>query len=203
MPEKPMVPIGNSNKSKENNARKTQRMEPIAKGSLKKPGFGRWFTEIFLGDSVHNLNQSILLDVIVPSIKDILLDAVGVYLGGRPRKNTNGSTVKIDYNGYSNRRVVNKTAVQRPSNTKPGVDDVVLGSKQAVQGVIDQLADIIDQYECATMGQFYDLVELQQYADWTDDDYGWTSVAGACPVKVRGGGWGFSLPDVVYLNKEV
>ena len=64
-------------------------------------------------------------------------------------------------------------------------DDVILDSRGDAEEVLDRLNEIIDQYQIASVADFYELVGVS--GTYTDNRYGWTNLSGACVERTRDG----------------
>ena len=77
---------GNSNKSKE------EKREPIASGKLIKPSEGKKFAEnVIQGNLVEVKNHS-LYEVVIPTIKKIILDGLSILFFGDTKKSPTQTT---------------------------------------------------------------------------------------------------------------
>ena len=95
----------NSHKSKEKRSEQVpeKRVEKIVSGSVKakkKSGLQK-ITNVFVPEDVDNVKSYILEDIVVPAVKDIILDAVRAFLGVNGKsggRSTNAS--KVSYRKY-------------------------------------------------------------------------------------------------------
>lgn len=188
----------NSHKSKETAKEATPRpkMNKIIEGEAverKKP-LGRKIAETFTGDDVHSVGSYVLLDVVVPTIKTLISDVVSqgverwMFGDSRPRS-TGARGSYTSYNRPSS--VVGSTRreearpLSRRARANHDFAEVVLESRGEAEGVLESLQMLVDQYDIALVSDLYDLVGIT--GNFTDNKWGWTSLAGSGVRRVRDG----------------
>jgi hypothetical protein len=200
---------GNSNTSKQQQA-KPRRKEPTQKGSkqekkvekvvtgevIKKPkSLGRRTKDIFLGEELKTAGRYILQDVLVPALKNLMVDTTTkgierVIYGDQPsirRTQVGGSQTRISYNTPVNRSRLLANLPDQPSVPRPihgrrrhNVDDILLASSQEAELVVEGLKNIIEQYEAASVADLYELIGMP--SAYTDNQWGWYVLH---PVNIR------------------
>lgn len=186
-------------------------LSPIVTGGVKKPPktLGQKFKETFIAEDVKTVKKHLIGDILVPEIKktvsDLATNAVQSILGTsghtRPTQQNN-SIFRTNYIGYS----AMSTASQKPaaSPQKQTIDienqwnEIVIPSKEQASEVIQQLCDIIEQYQQTSLLDLYELVGLSTRP--TDYNYGWTDLSNATVKPIAGGYW-LCLPKPVPLSK--
>lgn len=214
----------NSHKSKEaakvDETEARPKMEKVIAGTAvqrKKP-LGRRVKEMFAGDDAQSVGNYILVDVVVPAIKNTLSDAVSqgvermLFGTTTPRSNTRRMGQSGGGAGYT---TYNRTSTSRSQDDyTPGRNrvvstrvtaqhdfrEIVLDSRGEVELVIDRLFARIDKYGSATVGDLFDLTDIS--GDFTQEKYGWYKgdLDGAHAQPVRGG-YLIILPDPVELDR--
>lgn len=167
---------------------------------IKKKGMLHRLGKAMLEDSLDNVKERTFNDVIVPGMKMLLFDAVvdtldamifgnsGLAPRGyqnRPRAFNNQQT---SYSSYYNNHAARRP--QRASKEEYGghsmdPDDVIVGTRREANRLLNDMNDYIRQYGQASIATLYDMVGLD--SDWTDDQYGWSSIKGAQIRHVRDG----------------
>lgn len=71
--------------------------------------------------------------------------------------------------------------------------EIVLSSRGEAEEVLDQLIEIISQYQQASVSDLYAMVGISPA--YTDQKYGWTDLRGANAQPVRGGSYLLNLPQ--------
>lgn len=180
--------------------------EQIVTGAIhKKKSLGKKFKETFLGGDPKRAGQYILQDVIFYNIRQTIVMAIqqGVerlVLGEtmRQRSRPLGQYApRIQYNTTLRRdpREVGAFSGPRPTTTARNSHDIgelILGSREEAQLVVEQLTAIADQYDYATVGQLYNL--LGWPTTFTDEKWGWQSFANV-EIKQVNNGYLVDLPD--------
>ena len=77
-------------------------------------------------------------------------------------------------------------------------DDIVLATRGDAEAVLDAMNDIINQYGTVSVSDLYDLTNYPN-DNFSMNRYGWTSINGATPVRVRDG-YILKLPKAIPLN---
>ena len=98
----------NSHKTRENrsNTDSDKKVEKIISGSAKskkKNGIQK-ITNVFIPDDVDDVRSYIIEDIVVPAVKDIILDAVRAFLGVNPGSRGKSSSSKVSYRKYYDER---------------------------------------------------------------------------------------------------
>ena len=200
----------NSHKYKEDNkagAEERQKFDKITKGAVvtKKKSEINKLKDIFVSEDIKSVKSYILMDVLVPAIKDAIEDIVtnGIRMilrGDTSARRSSSTASKISYRDYydgdrrNNDRFRNET---RPV-TKYSYDDIILESKGEAEAVLDRMGEIIDIYGMVRVADLYDLVGVT--GDYTDNKYGWTNISGAKPVRIRDGRYMLDLPRALPIN---
>ncbi len=205
-PRGPSIP-GNSHKNREAetkiSAEETREpIEKIVEGKVvtrKQPWWKR-ATRSLIADDATSVGDFILIDVIVPAIKNLISDAVkgstdrvlfgqsrvrrGIGPGGRPE------SLRTRYDRMSDvgepRRMMS-----RDSRARHDFDEVTLDDRAEAIEVIEALFARVQQYGAASVSDLYDLVGVT--GSYADRRWGWTNLSDA-DVRQSRGGWLLDLP---------
>lgn len=196
----------NSHKSKsqqlDDSPQQEKRIEKIVSGAVtaKKKTKLNKLTSLFIPEDVNDVKAYVMEDVIVPAIKDIILDTIQTFLGIDKRSNRRATASKISYQRYydNNRR---GTIMNEPtrSGRNAGYDynDVVLETRGDAEAVLTRLDELIDEYGMASVADLYDLCDLP--GNYTDNKYGWTNIRNASVQRVAKG-YLIKLPRAEAIN---
>lgn len=196
----------NSHKSKEENKAlpdEREKLEKIIKGTAKtKKNEMRKLRDVFISEDVKSVKSYILMDVLVPAIKDaiedIVTNGIRMVLRGETSARKSSSASKISYNRIYDSKINNDRFARDSSpSLRYSYDDIVLESRGEAEDVITRMEEIIEEYGFVRVADLYDLVGIT--GDYTDNKYGWTSIRSAEPVRVRNG-YMLRLPRAVPLN---
>ena len=196
----------NSHKSKEENKAlpdEREKFEKVIKGTAKtKKNEMRKLRDVFISEDVKSVKSYILMDVLVPAIKDaiedIVTNGIRMVLRGETSARKSSSASKISYNRIYDSKINNDRFARDSSpSIRYSYDDIVLESRGEAEDVITRMEEIIEEYGFVRVADLYDLVGIT--GDYTDNKYGWTSIRSAEPVRVRNG-YMLRLPRAVPLN---
>lgn len=178
------------------NTNKEKRVEKVIKNKpvQRRYSFLRTVLRSFIAEDVEDIRSYILLDVVIPAIKDTILDAATggldrLFYGESRTRRRRSSLVNnrpSNYTVYSTKnRDVEKRNVSPRARATHDFREIVLEERSEAETVIDRLSDLIEDYEIATVADLYALVDIS--ASYTDDKWGWSSPEGFRIRHVRGG----------------
>lgn len=197
----------NSNKSKEEAQEREKRVEkPVVSGGvkIKKKSEASKLADVFIAEDASNVKNYIFMDVLVPTIKKMLYEAVTGTIdmllfggtGSRSDRRTNGSYVS--YNRFSDR---DRRETNRYDNARARggfrYDDIIFDHRSEAEEVLSQMDDILGSYPYVTVADLFDLVG--QTCDFTCQRYGWTNLRNAEVVRVRDG-YMLKLPKALPID---
>lgn len=186
----------NSHKSKVEAEEK--RVEKVVTGKVtsKKKSHFRKFTDMLITEDADSLKSYILLDVIVPAIRDGLFDAVRAILYGGGKGGHGKPSTKVQYRSYydSNRRD-GGTSIR--SRNDYDYNDIALDDRGEAEEVLMRMDELLDTYGVVSVSDFYDLVGV--VGNYTDGKYGWTNLRNATVIRGRDG-YKIKLPKALPLD---
>lgn len=158
-----------------------------------------------------NVWRSVLGDVLIPAAKDMAVDAIresgeraifgesrGRLRGGRssggytPYGSMHRPSGPASPPGWSSAQQPQQRDVSPRGRAMHDFGEIVLSSRGEAEEVLDQLIEIISQYQQASVADLYAMVGIS--SAYTDQKYGWTDLRGANAQHVRGGSYLLSLP---------
>lgn len=194
----------NSNVSKEA-VERDKDIHRVTSGDVvrKKRPLRKRFSESFVAGTPKLAISFVLLDVVLPAVKDLFVEAAHqgveklVFGESRRRGSTaplSGQYGHIQYNqmGTPSRLSSSQRAISRQARARHDFDEVLLESRTEGEEVIDQLFEVVNRYGAATVADLYQLVGLA--ATHTDHKWGWTDIRGAGVSRTRDG-YLLDLPD--------
>ncbi len=195
----------NSHKSRKEPQTPERRIEKVVSGAAKikkKKGFGK-FAGAFMSEDVGNVKSYILLDVVIPMVKDAALDILKTLFygnnGGGSFRKSSGSS-KVSYRKYfDDRDNDNRRERNVISRNTFDYDDITFDTYGDADSVLDAMHDIISQYGWVSVADFYDLADITT-TNYTTAKYGWTDISlNLKPTRVRDG-YILKLPRALPLN---
>lgn len=186
----------NSHKYKEEQRQKQlekKKVEKVISGKarVKKKSEAAKFTEkIISTEDVGNLKSYLLEDVIIPTIRNTIWDAITnsldmILFGGTGRGKRKSLSSKVSYRDYydKDRRGSSRSSERKRSGYS--FDDIILDTRAEAEEVLERMDELIETYSFASVADLYDLVGIT--CEYTDNKYGWTNIRNAEPVRVRDG----------------
>lgn len=179
----------NSHKSRQNQNDDIpeKRVEKVVSGSVKskkKNGLQK-ITNVFVPEDVDDVKSYIFEDIVVPAVKDIILDAVRAFLGvsGNSRGGRSSTSSKISYRKYYDDRDRRDSGNVSRTRTGYDYDDIILESRGEAEDVLERMDELIATYQVVSVADFYDLVGVS--GNYTDNKYGWTDIRNASVIRVE------------------
>lgn len=197
----------NSNKAKREASQKElpppKNVQKVVKGEVKskEQSMVKRAALGFLAEDAEDIKQYILLDVLIPTAKDTLLNVLSMILYGDVRVGRRGG-----YDSMYKKKSGGATVVQSPyrkANHKARHDfrDVKFETRADAMDVLSQLNELIEVYGSASVEDFYiSMGEEKQNIKWTDREWGWTSLKGVGVDRAIGGGYIIELPRAEKLD---
>lgn len=195
----------NSNKSKEVAASglrpPEKKIERVVQSDVKvkKKGFLSKMREALISDDSASVKSYIFNDVLIPSFKravsDIITNGIDIILYGEARHSNKSSNSRVSYTKYYDSSRDERYSSPRRSDYS--YNDIVVPTRAEAERVLDVLDDTIAQYGVASVADFYDTVGVT--GQYTDNNFGWKSIAGAQVRGVRDG-WQIYLPRPIQIN---
>lgn len=181
----------------------TKKVEKAVVGEviLRKKPLGKRLFDTFFGGDAQGVVGYVLMDVLVPAVKDVIVDAVSTGIermifgessrapsrrgGYRP----GGSSGYVQYNRYSPSHAVHRREepreISRRARATHDFDEILLATRAEAQEVLDRLFDLISQYEQATVSDLYELVGVS--GNYADENWGWVDIRGTGITRTRAG----------------
>lgn len=198
--------VSNSHKSKAQAAEK-KKMDKIISGSakVKKKSGTRKLADVFVSEDAANVKGYIFGDVIVPAAKklisDIVKDGIEMILyGSTSSRKTYSDGFRagyVDYNRLSGRRDDRRPLPDHRPSPVQGYDNIILNNKGDAELVLTTMDDILDSYGEVSVAALLEMVGLP--SKYTDNNYGWTTLANARITRLRDG-YLIDLPRAVPLK---
>lgn len=183
-----------------------KKLESVVSGnvSMRKKTTLKKVADIFFQKDINDVKSYLIMDVLIPEIRDALYNLVMngldmmLYDGKRTRKSSS-NTMRVNYSAkYNNQTSIPETSNSSP-RTKSGLnfDDVVFDDRMDAEEVLNQMLNIIEQYDSVSVADFCELAGIP--GEYTDRKYGWTSLGAAEVKRISGGGYILKLPRVILL----
>lgn len=191
----------NSYKSKKE-AKKKEVKAVVKHAETREQPVGKKLANTFLSEDVDNVKTYIVMDVLIPAIKDAISEIIhngsDMLIFGTTRNNRSRNSRGGTYVSYNN-----MSKSQRPERDagKRSIHDfreITYDSREEASLVLEELFEIIQQYEEASVADLYSLSNITP--NFTDNKYGWRDVSGTRVQAIRGGRFIIDLPRPILLN---
>jgi len=180
----------NSNKSKEDRPRKE--MPHVKMHERKRSILERFSNTVFGEGGTQSIGSIVLLDILIPAIRntiyDMIVSALDIRLLGRTRGHRGGGDRDRTYHTSYDRMYRDEGGRgedERRVRSSHRFDDIIIESKYEAEEIIGALCDIIDNEDVASVADFYNIVGITP--EYTDDDWGWRNLRNAYVKRVRDG----------------
>lgn len=181
-----------------------KKVEKIVSGKVKtkKKNELQKMAGTLIAEDAKSVKSYILMDVLVPAVKDaiedIVTNGIRMLLRGDTKARSGGSSniSRISYNkAYDSR----DRGYSRTSRTRTGYnfDDIILETRGEAEDVITHMDELIETYGIVSVADLYDLVGIA--GNYTDNKYGWTNLRNAEPIRINGG-YLLKLPKVCPID---
>lgn len=181
-----------TNSKKAARKERPEKLNKIVTGNVieRKAPLGKRIRDSFTGDDSRSVGSYVFFEVVLPAIKQLISDAAsqGVerLLFGESSRGSGARRGYTSYNRYSSTSGSPNSSTHKPNpRAVHDFNAIVLDNRGAAEEVIDALNELIGSYDVATVADLYELVGIT--GSYTDDKWGWTSMATARVERVRDG----------------
>lgn len=183
----------------------SKKLESVVSGnvSMRKKTTLKKVADIFFQKDINDVKSYLIMDVLIPEIRDALYNLVMngldmmLYDGKRTRKSSS-NTMRVNYSAkYNNQTSTPETSSSPRTKSGLNFDDVVFDDRMDAEEVLNQMLNIIEQYESVSVADFCELAGIP--GEYTDRKYGWTSLGAAEVKRISGSGYILKLPRVILL----
>lgn len=198
----------NSHKFREQQsaAASEKRVEKVVNGSVKvkKKNELHKVADIFISEDVKNIKEYVLMDVLVPTVKKVIMGTIDMLLnGGSGNYNYSGrsSGSKVSYARYYDDRKDTHRYAESSRSSRPRFDhdDIVFETRGEAEAVREEMCNVIERYGFVTVADMYDMANIPQ--PYTSERYGWTNLRTADVVRYPGGGFIIKLPKTEPIER--
>lgn len=176
----------NSHRYKNEEANKEKdRLKPVINKEdvvSTKESLGKKMVKSFVKEDIQDVKRYILLDVVIPGIKNTVLDMLQMAFFGEVRdRRSSGYGRSSDrehysysarYRGSSYSNSSSRRDSDYRSDDKVDYKNIVLRNRTDAEEVVEQLRYRIRETGKATIGDLFDLMDLA--GRYVDNDWGWT-----------------------------
>lgn len=190
---------GNSKHPKPDKPKPEKKIEKVVEGQAiqKKKPIGRRFKEIFFGGDVHSVTRYLAGEVLLPAFRNLLVDATNkgmerIVYGDQARPQRSRQQEYRPRVSYHNpmrrpdpREFRPPDQGPRPIPSRSQDTEIILQTRSDAERVLEQLGDILDQYEVASVADLHECVGLP--VSHIDNKWGWTYLGSTGIRQIREG----------------
>lgn len=186
----------------------------------KKP-LGRKVRDTFTSEDAKSVGHFVVVDVVVPMLKDLVFEVVNQALGRSlwgnvahrgvnrfmqgPPQHSGPSGQMISYNlmskpGATNLRAMapdGPTTMSTAARSGHNFEELLFTNRGEPDVVLERLQDVINEYKMVSVSELYELIGHP--TSHTDNKWGWYNLAGA-GVQQAHRGWVLILPKPVVFD---
>lgn len=184
-----------------------KKVEKVIDGSVKtkEKGLLSKIGETFLSEDASKVKSYLVTDVIIPAIKDTIVDIVknGIDMmfygeSRSDRSKQKGGGTYVSYNSYYNPSPRSRSFDTGDRNrSRSNSREFIFDSRGEAEKVLDTLFDLVQDYKAASVADLCSLVGVT--GEWTDNKWGWVDLSGSTVKRVHGG-YILDLPKPIYLD---
>lgn len=196
--------------------------KPIAKRLKedKKPSFGTKFRKQFLAEDVDSIGDYLVTDLIIPTIKDMVLNFMEAALwgnrrsGGLGRSSGGRAQQRSGYTDYSKASSITRMRSRDSRDSDRDrdrerrrrkeehfdlLDNLLFQTRGEAEDVLSALEDYLDDYPFVTVSYLCELMD--ESGPFTTNYYGWKDLRGAQIYHYRNG-YALELPDPIRTEEN-
>lgn len=162
-----------------NSSQKKDKLESVVKYggvvSTKKP-LSKKIMNKFIEQDIQDVKSYILFDIVIPGIKNLIIDGLSMVLLGevRERKSRSGNYYdrkRTNYSSYYRGGNYHREEKRYEDDDKVDYQNIVLRSRSDAEEVIDKLRGRIRDQGSASVADLFDLIGVA--GRFTDNNWGW------------------------------
>lgn len=194
----------NIEKSKPKALKEKKELTKIVSGEVtqKKKPLGQRLKAMITGVEFRGASQYVFMDVLIPAVKNMVVDAVDVGIkrmvygdSAGPRGRDYGRS-RTTYNSPVNRgRDGTMLPKQPPHHVRSSrqSEDIILPSRAEAELVLTTMQDIIEKYEFASVSDFNTILGLP--STYVDNNWGWSGLQ-YVDIRQTRDGWLLDMPSI-------
>lgn len=171
---------------------------------VKKKSIFKRTADAFLNEDRGDIAKYLLFDIIVPSVKDLIVDTTENFVeamfygkgSGRAKRTRSTNPTFISYDSISkgprNRREAKPSVLYE-------MPDYIFDTREKADRALEILREAADQYGEANLGDFYEIIGVTGNG-YTDRQFGWKDLRPAY-VSRSNGGYLINFPKLIELDR--
>lgn len=203
--EKEYKPNSQLSKEQKTNENAKLQAKKVVSGKVRtRENKSRKFLGTFIAGDANSVWDTILMDVLVPSLKKLVSEgittAADLFIYGESRGRSKSSSDKVSYRRYYDDRYGERREERRSvrASSRFDYDELLFDTRGEAELVLDHMKDTVAEYGLVSVADMYEFAGLS--APYTSHDYGWMSLRAAGVKRVAGDGYVLDLPKFMPLR---
>lgn len=177
---------------------------------VPKKSLGSKFADAFISDAAKDVKDYIIMDVIIPGIKDTIINCMEMIFfgntsgrrGGARRSSVDNTSYRAfyqsDYDGYGAPRKRREKRDRREDfSDRIDYRNIVVRDRGSAEEIVSKLRGRIEKYGEATKADLYELIDVS--STYQDNNWGWTNPRDVGIRRVSSG-YLIDVADAEYLE---
>lgn len=190
--------LGDATKKAPTESREIQKVEKVE--VVQKENVAKKTVTRFFGGDPKDVAMYTLRDVLLPALKETLLDIIckgseRLIMGDNTPSNRNfrRHNGRIDqYTSYNSMYDGPSRLNVNRARSRYDFADILIDSRPKAEDILSRMNDLLDNYGVVRVSDFYN--EVGVTGVYTDQNWGWTDLRGSSVRQVRGG-WVIEMPQ--------
>ena len=160
----------------------------MTKAKTREQRLSRKLAESFISEDVKDVKSYVIFDVVIPTIKDTIMDLFNMAFYGESYGNRNTRSNRRGY--YTNERTSYSSYyksdrdrdITRRSRRSNDIPEIIVESRADAQDVLEEMNNLIDEYDDVSVGDLNQIVGITGTPQ--DEKWGWFDISSARIKKV-------------------
>lgn len=167
---------------------KGKQIREVTKAKTREQRLSRKLAESFISEDVKDVKSYVIFDVVIPTIKDTIMDLFNMAFYGESYGNRNTRSNRRGY--YTNERTSYSSYyksdrdrdITRRSRRSNDIPEIIVESRADAQDVLEEMNNLIDEYDDVSVGDLNQIVGITGTPQ--DEKWGWFDISSARIKKV-------------------
>ena len=169
-------------------------IKQVTSAKTKPQGLGKKFLDTFISEDVEDVKSYVIFDVIIPNVKDGIMDLLNMmFFGdtGRRRRGGYYTNEKTSYSAYYKSDRDRERRKNEPRRRSCDVPEIIVDTRMDANDVIEEMNNLIDEYDSVSVADLNQIVGIT--GSYTDEHYGWYDIS-SVRIRRANGGYLIDLP---------
>lgn len=175
--------------------------------STKKP-LSKKFAETFMTEDAKDVKTWLIMDVLIPGLKNTILDVISMMFFGEVDSRSRGSSSR-DRGGRTNYRAKYRSSSDRDdrrrredryeSNDRVDFRHIILQTRNDAEDLVREMKRRIEDTGSVSISELLDMIDAAESSRYTDCNWGWDDPRDV-GLKRISSGWLIDVAEPRYLN---